>query len=182
MYKEAEHIDALIQGCKINDRKAQEHLYRNFYKAMMNLCVRFTKNEADAVAVHNLAFLKVFKNISQYDPAQANLYTWIRTITVNSCIDHIKSTQKFIATGSLSDAGDLGTEPEVTAKLNEAELLAMIRQLPPATQAVFNLYVTEGYGHKEIGTLLQISEGTSKWHLSEARKQLKNLIIQSGKY
>jgi RNA polymerase sigma-70 factor (ECF subfamily) len=68
--------------------------------------------------------------------------------------------------------------PEILSKINTEELLQLIRQLPPSAKAVFNLYIMEGYSHKEIGSLLSISEGTSKWHLSEARKKLQQMIQQ----
>ncbi|MEJ7627801.1 MAG: sigma-70 family RNA polymerase sigma factor [Ferruginibacter sp.] len=90
MEKEQQDINTIIHGCKDNNRKAQEQLYRNFYKAMMNICLRYTKNEEDAVEVLNNGFLKVFKNIKRYEPARGSLYTWVRTILINSCLDFIK--------------------------------------------------------------------------------------------
>lgn len=166
----------IIDGCKQHDRKAQERLYKSYYKAMMTLCVRYTKNDADAVEVLNNGFLKVFKNINRYESTQASLYTWIRTIVINSCLDFIKSKQRLETHKELTDAGEAQVPAEVINKMKAAELLQLVRSLSPATQAVFNLYVIEGYSHKEIGTLLNISEGTSKWHLSEARKNLQKLI------
>ena len=142
----------------------------------MGLCLRYTKNEADAVEVLNGAFLKVFLHIQRYDPALGSLYTWIRTIAVRSCLDFIKSKSKTVPHKELDRALDVHLDAEAVSKLEVAVLLQLIRQLPPATQAVFNLYVMEGYNHAEIGQLLAVSEGTSKWHLSEARKRLQHLI------
>ena len=142
----------------------------------MTLCLRYTKNESDAVEVLNTGFFKVFKNIQRYDPAQASLYTWIRTIVINSCLDFIKSKQRTEQHIALNDAMEADIPAEVINKIKATELLQLARQLPPATQAVFNLYVVEGYSHREISQLLGISEGTSKWHLSEARKQLQQKI------
>ena len=173
MYKEPEHINELIEGCKKDDRRAQEQLYRSFYGSMIILCVRYTKSETDAKAVLNAGFLKVFNNINKYNPQKATLYTWIRTIIVNACIDYNKSNQNAMVAGELNETETLYTEPEANMRMNTAEILQLIRNLPAATRAVFNLFTIEGYGHKEIATLLQISEGTSKWHLSEARKMLK---------
>jgi len=142
----------------------------------MALCIRYTKNESDAVEVLNHGFLKVFINIQRYDPTQANLYTWIRTIVVNSCIDFIKQKARIAQHVELDDAAEVHIDAEAINKIEVGRLLHLIRQLPAATQAVFNLYVMEGYNHKEIGKLLTISEGTSKWHLSEARKSLQHMI------
>ena len=176
MTEEIENINELIAGCKSDDRKAQEKLYRNYYRAMMSLCLRYTKNEEDALEVLNTGFLKIFRNIHRYDAVKAGLFTWMRTIIVNSCLDFIKSKQAQSQTGELDHAIEVEIQPEAISKMKSAELLNMIRTLPPSTQAVFNLYVTEGYNHKEIAKLMNISEGTSKWHLSEARKILQQKI------
>lgn len=180
MINEEQDIDSIIEGCKKNDRKSQELLYRSFYRVMMNLCLRYTKNEDDAMEVLNTGFHKVYRNIGKFDSAKAALYTWIRTIIINSCLDQIKSKQSQKETRELEQAASVDVPPAVVAGMSAAEILQLVRQLPPATQAVFNLYVTEGYNHKEIAQLMGIREGTSKWHLSEARKQLQKKINESG--
>ena len=176
MTSETENIDRIIEGCKKNDLKSQEQLYRNFYRAMMLLCLRYTKNEEDAMEVLNTGFYKVYKNINRYNPSVASLYTWIRTIIINSCLDFIKIKDRQPLQEELNQAAVVDLPPDVFTKMSAIEILRLVRQLPPATQGVFNLFVIEGYGHKEISQLMSISEGTSKWHLSEARKILKQLI------
>lgn len=171
-----ENINTIISGCKRNDRRSQELLYRNFYGAMMSFCLRYTQNEQDALEVLNTGFYKVFKNIDRYDERKAALYTWIRTIILNTCLDFIKAKNGRIVQHELDQAAKVDLPPDVFSKMSSHDILQLVRKLPPATQAVFNLYVMEGYAHKEIGELLQISEGTSKWHLSEARKQLQTMI------
>ena len=173
---EERNIDNLISGCKAGNRKAQEQLYRAYYRVMINLCLRYTKTETDALEVLNTGFFKVFKSIHRYDAAKATLYTWIRAIIINSCLDFIKAKQQRLETGELDEAAAAHVEPSVIQRLSAAEILELVRQLPPATQAVFNLYVMEGYNHGEIAKLAGISEGTSKWHLSEARKKLQQMI------
>jgi len=176
---EAKHIDLIIEGCKSGERRAQEQLYMYFYDAMMNLCLRYTKSEADAGDVLNAGFLRIFKSIHQFDAAKASMYTWVRTIVTNCCLYHLKAKQKKIDTYELNDAADsLYVQPAVDLKISDQEILDLVRGLPPATQAVFNLYVIDGYDHKEIATLLEISEGTSKWHLSDARKKLKHQLLE----
>ena len=145
---------------------------------MVRICLRYTRNESDAVEVLNNGFLKVFKNIDKYQPAQASLYTWIRTIIINSCLDFIKSRQRLEIHKELDETMEVHIDPEAIKKINSEALLQMVRQLPPATMAVFNLYVVEGYKHKEIAEVLNVTEGTSKWHLSEARKLLQKMIQQ----
>jgi RNA polymerase sigma factor (sigma-70 family) len=176
LHREQGNINEIIDGCRNDDRMSQEKLYRNYYRAMMTLCLRYTKNEQDALEVLNTGFLKIFRSIRQFDPNKASLYTWMRTIIINSCIDFIKSRQVKFESVEEVHAAETAVSPEIISKLRSDELLQLIRQLPPATQAVFNLYVQEGYQHKEIAGMLGISEGTSKWHLSDARKTLKRLL------
>jgi len=177
LISEEQNIDSIISGCKAGNRKAQEQLYRSYYRVMMNLCLRYTKNETDALEVLNTGFFKVYKNIGRYEAAKASLYTWIRSIVINSCIDFIKIKSGQAEWKELDQAAKIDLPPEVFIKMSAADILELVRQLPPATQAVFNLYVMEGYNHKEIAQMLAISDGTSKWHLSEARKILQQRII-----
>jgi RNA polymerase sigma factor (sigma-70 family) len=172
----------IIAGCIRKDRKAQELLYKNYYGAMINLCLCYTKNEQDAVEVLNNGFLKVFINIHRYESGKSNLYTWIRTIVINSCLDFLKLKARAVVHGELINAEDHHIDPEAISNMKLTELLQFVRQLPATTRAVFNLYVIEGYSHKEVAALLGISDGTSKWHLSEARKNLKQMIrLQEAK-
>jgi RNA polymerase sigma-70 factor (ECF subfamily) len=170
-------IQIVIRGCIKNDRKAQEQLYKRFYHAMMALCVRYTKNSEDAIEVMNDGFLKVFRNIQHYQPEKASIYTWIRTIIIHSAIDFLRKQQAYPDTGSLTEGvEEPSIDNEALNRFDGEELLRLIRQLPAATGTVFNLYVVDGFSHREIGALLGISESTSRWHLSEAKKQLKSLI------
>lgn len=169
-------IESIIEGCKRGDRKAQEQLYRSYYRAMMSLCLRYTQNDADAMEVLNTGFYKVFRSIDRYDSKKSAIYTWIRTILINCCLDFLKSKDSIIVTVENTQAAEAHLPPEVFTKMSAAEILNLVRKLPPATRVVFNLYVTEGFNHREIAGLMQISEGTSKWHLSEARKQLQKMI------
>lgn len=182
MINEDRDIDNIISGCKAANRQAQEKLYRSFYRVMMSLCLRYTKNEADAMEVLNTGFYKVYKNIEKYNPGKATLYTWIRTIIINSCLDFIKAKSGQVAWKELDQAAQVDLPPDVFTKMSSADILQLVRQLPPATQAVFNLYVMEGFNHKKIAALLGTSDGTSKWHLSEARRLLKELIIKQDKH
>lgn len=170
-------IQILIGGCLKNDRKAQEQLYKKFYHAMMALCVRYAKDKNDALEILNDGYLKVFKNMDQYDAARASLYTWMRRIMINTAIDFLRKRQVYHNMDVLTDMQeDAGIENDAIQKMNGGELLKAIRQLPATTCTVFNLYVIDGFSHREIAALLQISEGTSRWHLSEARRQLKIII------
>lgn len=166
----------LITGCISGDRRAQELLYKQFYGPMSTICLRYTRNQEDAIEVLHNGFLKVYKNIHTYDATKASLYTWIRKIVVNSAIDFIRQRGKFYNHIELEKAEEPSIDADAVQRMSSRELLKLVQQLTPATQGVFNLYVIEGYNHREIANLLGISEGTSKWHLSEARKQLQQLL------
>ncbi|HEV8081651.1 MAG TPA: sigma-70 family RNA polymerase sigma factor [Chitinophagaceae bacterium] len=175
-----QNLDDIVNRCKAGNRQAQEKLYRNFYRVMMSLCLRYTKNETDAMEVLNTGFYKVYNNIHRFDSSRASIYTWIRTIIINSCLDYIKSKQKIIQQVTLDEIAGVQIDPDIISKMKSEHLLHLVRKLSPATQAVFNLFIIEGYTHKEIGELLHISEGTSKWHLSEARKNLQSMINEEN--
>ena len=166
----------LINGCINNNRKAQEHLYKKFYGPMASICLRYTRNHEDAIEVLHNGFLKVFKNIHTYDTGKASLYTWVRTIIINSAIDFVRQRGKFHTHIELEKVDEPAIDADAIQRMSSHEVLLLVQKLSPATQTVFNLYVVEGYNHREIANLLGISEGTSKWHLSEARKQLQKLL------
>ena len=171
----------LVRGCMVNDRRAQEQLYKQFYGPMASICMRYTRNQHDAIEVLHNGFLKVYKNIQRFDASKASLYTWIRTIVIHTAIDFIRQKSRwYIPQSEIEKADNTGVEAEAIHRMSSQELLKLVQELPPATQTVFNLYVVEGYTHKEIGELLDISDGTSKWHLSEARRQLQKLVLKNA--
>lgn len=166
----------LVDGCMNNDRKAQEQLYRQFHGPMVTICMRYTRNQEDAIEVLQTGFMKVFKNISKFNSAKASLYTWVRTIMVHTAIDFLRQKQHFKHIDEVEETIIHGVETDAVDRLSVQEILKLVQQLPPSTQTVFNLYVMEGYMHREIAVMLNISEGTSKWHLSEARKLLQQMF------
>ena len=176
MIPAAEDIQAIVKGCIDNNRKAQERLYKLFYIALGAICMRYTKNEQDAIEVLNDGFLKIFKNIQHYDERKGALYTWMSRIVTNCCIDFLRKQQDVYFNPVEQHSEDIHLDNSALQNIDAQELLALIRQLPPSTQLVFNLHVIEGYPHKEIAVLLGMREGTSKWHVNEARKQLQKKL------
>lgn len=177
MYPSEVDIQAVIRGCLKNDRRSQEELYKRYYPAMMALCLRYVREQGEAVEVLNDAYLKVFRQLSRYDASKGGLYTWMRKILVNTALDALRK-QKLLRTREMTavTGDEAGIENDAVSKLNGDELLAIIRELPVTTRLVFNMYGIDGFSHREIGDLLGISEGTSRWHLSDARRQLKLII------
>ena len=170
-------ITKIIEGCKINDRRSQELLYKEFYVSMASLCKRYISNEQDAMDILNDGFLKIFRNIQLYKNAKAGIYTWMSRIMINTAIDFLRKRPIAYVSDFSSTEEETAIENNIVQKINADALLSLIRQLPAATQIVFNLNTVDGFSHHEISETLKISEGTSRWHLSEARRQLKKLIL-----
>ena len=169
---------ALIKGCIADDRRSQNALYKKYFPLMSSIAIRYTGNHEEAIYKLNHGFLKVLQNLDKYDH-QFALATFIRNILINHLIDEFRKERKYLTTIQLSnyeetDAGFVFNLGE--AQLEADELLHMLNCLPEVTKKVFNLFAIDGYKHTEIGDLLGISAGTSKWHVSEARKQLKELL------
>lgn len=143
---------------------------------MIAICLRYTRGLSDeAGSIYNRAMLNVFQHIHEYREA-GDPGAWIRKIVVNCCIDHCRCRTKFNA-DELSDTTDvLQVIPEVYNRIAAGEVMALVHELPVNTGLVFNLFVLEGYKHGEIAKILGISPGTSKWHLNEARRLLKQKL------
>jgi RNA polymerase sigma factor (sigma-70 family) len=170
-------ITKLLEGCKANQRTAQEALYKFYYEDMLKVCRRYLKSDQLAQEALNTGFLKVFEHINQFDAKKGEPGAWINTIMVRTCIDLSRKEARFIEQVNIHEVNDAAfIAPAVLEKLYAEDLLRYIRALPAATQLVFNLSVLEGYSHQEIGEQLNIKESTSRWHLSEARKQLKAML------
>jgi len=171
-------LEAIILGCKENDRQSQKELYSNFYSYAMSICLRYTGGEADAVEVLNDGFLKVFKNIEKFD-ATKPFKPWLRRILVNACIDHIKKNAKHNHLADISEAQVEETDQVAPDhNMDYEEILEKIGQLSPAYRAVFNLYVIDGYKHHEIAEQLGITTSTSKANLTRAKAALRSLLSQ----
>jgi|SRR4030095_2980757 len=166
----------LVKGCIRNERRIQEVLYKQYCSSMLALCRSYAKNEEDATEILQDGFLKIFQQISRYDSNKASMYTWMRTIMVRTAIDFLRKQNKKQVAIEWREEHDPVIDAEALERVSAQQILYLLQQLPEMTRAVFNLYITEGYNHREIGELLKISEGTSKWHLSEARKNLINSL------
>jgi RNA polymerase sigma-70 factor (ECF subfamily) len=142
---------------------------------MIKVCYRYARDADGAGTVYNNAMLKVFKNIVNYKE-EGKLGGWIKTIVVNCCIDFCKQHQvssNHYPVTSIENLEEISISPEVFNTVSAKEIQQLLKQLPGATAMVFNLFVYEGFTHKQIATQLDISDGTSKWHVSEAKKILK---------
>ncbi|MEK7257053.1 MAG: RNA polymerase sigma factor [Bacteroidota bacterium] len=162
----------LITACIQRERWAQKVLYEEHYPKMMGVCLRYAGNQDEALDILHEGFIKVFKNLHRYEVG-TSLNSWIRRIMVNTAIDYyrkvVRRRSEDIETAYHVSADDA----DALSQLSEKEILQAVQELSPAYRAVFNLYIIEGYSHKEIADLLNITESTSRSNLVKARLKLQ---------
>lgn len=170
----------LIEGCKKGKHSAFEALYTKYAKRMMAIALRYCNTTFEAEDIVQETFIKVFEKIGSYDH-KGSFEGWLKRVLVNHSINHYHKTSK---EKWVEDSAEIEIADEnavaVFSKISNDELMEVLKTLPYGYRTVFNLYVIEGYTHKEIGELCSISEGTSKSQLAKAKAMLKELI--SKKY
>lgn len=181
----------LLEQCAQDNRKAIQVLYETCFGVLMPVCLRYHNNEEDARSSFHLAFMKILKNLKSTSDDLA-FFPWAKRITVNTLIDEYRKQRNYSdkVVGKETDRDleihgshyDNNGEQEVGYEM----ILKLVSELPELTSKVFNLFVIEGYSHKEIADMLDMSEGTSKWHLSTGRKILREKLealekIKEGK-
>lgn len=171
-----DEISALIRECIAKNRQAQKKLYDRFAPTAYGIIRRYTSHKEMADEILNDAFYKIFTKLDQYG-FKGSFEGWMYRVIVHTTTDHLR---KYIREKERTDTREI----EDTVMMNSnaiqglayKELLALVHQLPDTPRTVFNLFVFEQYTHKEIGELLDITEGNSRWHLNSARKQLIDKI------
>lgn len=144
---------------------------------MFRLCHRYTADAHEALSILNDSFLKVFKNIGHYRKELGAFKSWLKTIIINTAIDHLRSCKKDIRLVHIDQVTEqVDADDILSYRWKHDELVYHLQFLPTITRAVVNLFVFDGYSHKEIAQQLEMSEITSRWHLSEARKRLKRSL------
>ena len=174
--------DKLIEGCIAGKREMQRLLYELYSKKMMVVCLRYAPTTFEAEDIMQEAFVKVFTNIGKFK-RDCPLEFWIRKIMVNTALKHLRGKQLLTVSHEAEEVSNIASEGFSLTGYSLDELLSMIQSLAPRYRMVFNLYAIEGYNHKEIGEMLDISEGTSKSQYSRARAILQGMISrQDQKY
>jgi RNA polymerase sigma-70 factor (ECF subfamily) len=174
-----EQSNKLIKGCLKADRHSQSQLYELFAPKMFIVCLRYSRNREEAEETLQEGFSKVFKCIHQYSFA-GSFEGWVRKIMVNCALQKYRSKPHLHIIGNIEYGNiEYWENEDASSRLGTKELIKMIQQLPPAYRIVFNLFVFEGMKHREIAELLDISEGTSKSNLSDARAILQRTINKS---
>lgn len=169
-----EDLQTLINQCAANNRRSQEKLYLQFYPALFALCRKFFSDEHEALDALNDGMLKVYKNIGSYKN-EGNFFNWVYTIVRNTALDKLKIKKQPLM-GELKDDVHTANESNPLEGLEWKDVYTLLDALQPATRAVCSLFYLEGFSVKDISKQLDISDGTVKWHLSEARKKLKPVL------
>lgn len=164
---------------KANDRKAQHEIYSQFSPKMLSVCRLYIKDLQQAEDLMLTGFMKVFTNMKNFE-SKGSFEGWIRRIMVNECLSQIRVNKKIHFIEDEQNLPDSLNEMDDSLGIDEIQ--TAIDNLPEGYKMIFNLYVVEGYKHKEIADMLGINEGTSKSQLSNARKMLQEQINKLNAY
>ena len=164
----------LISGCKAQNRKAQKRLYEQYAPIMLGICRRYVKNQEDAEDVLLEAFYKIISNIGQYE-GKGSFEGWMKRITINESLMYLRKKRNFMLN---IDAIQVTLKDDQNSEeaLFEKDILKVLDQMPLGYKTIFNLYVIEGYKHREIAEKLNISINTSKSQLIQARRKMATLL------
>ncbi len=165
----------LLRGCLAGDRRMQEELYRRFSPRMYAVCLRYAGNSEEAEDILQEGFIKVFKKMDSFR-GDGSFEGWMRRIFVNTAIEHFRRKRYLMPVTEKEENTIEGKYSSVLDDLGAKDILALVQELSPGYRTVFNMYVVEGYTHKEIADMLGISEGTSKSQLSRAKVILQDMV------
>lgn len=171
----------LVAQCIRQERRYQEILYRRYADEMYSVALIYCDSEQDACDVVQESFIKVFRRLDSFK-LECPLGAWIRRIIVNTALDHYRKRKREQENATTYTQFVEVEVDNILPSINANELLRMIQELPLKAAMVLKLYAIEGYGHKEIADMMNITEGTSKSQLNRARGLLKNLIAKHNGY
>lgn len=167
----------IITACKDNNPDAQRQLYEQYKSKMMGVCLRYAQNRTEAHDILQEGFILIFRDIYQYKPT-APIGAWMRRVIINTALKHIRKEKRhlFAQLDTQEIEQRYESNEDVFSAFREKALLKMVQKLPNGYRMVFNLYVIEGYSHKEIAEQLDISISTSKTQLRKAKAALRKMI------
>ncbi len=169
----------MINGCIKRERKYQKKLYDTYASLLYAICLRYLKNTDDAKDALQDSFVKIYEKIASFK-SEGSFEGWLKKTSVNVCLMMLRDRKKmqFIDKDEFDQDWNLSDENQTDnyEGISPQKLFALIQELPEGFRTIFNLYVLDGFTHKEIGEQLSISEGTSKSQLARAKKQLRDKI------
>jgi len=185
MKLEQNELERIVKGCKLNDRTSQQRVYEMLYSKLLPVCCRYARNTDEAKDILQDGFIKVFEKIEHYN-AGGSFEGWVRRIIVNTAIDSYRKKKKEFLIDDESRIKDENEWEDIDndseySKLAIDDIVEAMQKLSPAYQAVFNLYVMEGYSHQEIADELGVTVGTSKSNLAKAKMNMKIMLTEKLK-
>lgn len=171
----------LIEGCAKGDRAAQRALYDRYSRKMMVVCQRYSKSSQEAEDILQEGFIKIFKAIKDFR-FESKLDTWITRIMINTALNSQRQKLYLLPMVDVTELTLPEREDISLSGFHLSELIAMVQSLPDGCRVVFNLFAIEGYTHKEIADMLEISEGTSKSQYNRAKALLRAKIEKENSY
>lgn len=165
----------LVKRCAGGDIRSQEFLYRRYFSFAMSICIRYTRDEGEAMEVVNDSYMKVLDRLQEYDNSRP-FKSWYGKILVNTAIDNYRKNlrnNEYVSIDALNETGE--SEPEIETELSVNDILTLYSQLPATYRMTFNLFEIEGYSHEEIGQMLGVTASTSRANLARAKKMLREL-------
>jgi RNA polymerase sigma-70 factor (ECF subfamily) len=168
----------LIKGCIDGNRKAQKALYDKYSRKMMGVCSRYVKDMEDARELMLEGFIKLFTNLHRYT-GNGSFDGWVRKIFVNCALERLRHHDVLRNACDIDNADFTEMPDDVVSDISSKDLMAYVRALPNGFRMVFNMFAVEGYSHKEIGDMLNISESTSRSQYARARKLLRKMILDN---
>lgn len=175
VYRAREH--ELIEGCRRQNRQAQQALYELYSGKMYALCCRYVKDKMEAEDVLVVAFTKIFERIHQYK-GDGSFEGWIRRVMVNESLGFLRKNKNMYVETDIEAAEREPNYEQLDSALEAEDLMKLIEGLPTGYRVVFNLYAIDGYSHQEIAEQLGINENTSKSQLSRARVLLQKRLLE----
>lgn len=168
----------LIKACLKGDRQAQLRLYNQYVQAMYNIVIRMHPNPMDAEDILQDSFVKVFKNLSSFS-GKATLGAWIKRIVINTCLNFLQKNKRlsFIQTETVANYSEEKEEKDTSVDMETIH--HAVKKLPEGCRVIFSLHLLEGYQHKEIAKILEITESTSKSQYHRAKRLLRQHLKKS---
>lgn len=181
MPEEFKNEQQLISGCQDGDRRAQKMLYELYSGKMMGVCLRYCKERETARDLLHDGFLKVFSHITDYE-GKGSFEGWIRRIMVNTALEFIRKQSDEGYKMNIEEAYTLSNNDiGALEKMQAEEIISLIQRLPAIYRTVFNLFIIEGYSHKEIADEMNITESSSRVYLTRAKQLLKDMLTVDKK-
>lgn len=166
----------LIEGCRKGERLAQKELYDKYSRKMMGVCLRYASDKETARDLLQDGFVKVFSALDSY-AASGSFEGWMRKIFVNCALEYLRKTDILREAVDLDNTAELMQhDASIISEMSAADLLRLVQELPPGFRTVFNLFAIEGFSHKEIGTMLEITESTSRSQFTRAKQLLQRKV------